>query len=218
MKISRLFYFFAVLFIISISISCSRSKPEITYGFLKLILYQDDSEIGYSERFSFFILPEDDDGLENLDELYIYHDKDQLRWRMKSDEWVSYKHEGKDWIGTRSLSNHDGKLPKGVFRAVLVSKGGESGERNFTFDGNVKFPFPEIEIISGVYTINSEWPLNKLICYDRSGNYSNTIDLNSLSGNISSLNLSQTVRSVALWTEDEANFCSAITNAVTIGN
>ncbi|MCL2174838.1 MAG: hypothetical protein FWB73_02215 [Treponema sp.] len=219
MKISRLIYIFALLIIISlISISCSRSKPEIAYGFLKLILYQDDSELGYSERFSFFILPEDDDGLDNLDELYVYHDRDQLRWRMKSDEWVNFKHEGKDWIGTRSLSIHDGHLPKGVFRAVLVNKGGESSERNFTFDGNVKFPFPDIEIVSGVYTINSEWPLNKLICYDRTGNYFSTIDLYSLSGNISSLNLSQTVRSVALWTEDEENFCSAVTNAVIIGN
>ena len=204
--------------VIIIVTSCSRSKPEIAYGFIKLILYQADNEAGYEERFSFFVIPEDDDGLENLDEIYIFHDREQLRWRMKSDEWVNYKHEGTDWIGTRSLTVQDGALPRGVFRVVLVNKGGESSERNFTFDGNVNFPFPEIEISSGVYTVNSEWPLNRLICYDRAGNYISTIDLNSLSGNMSSLRLSSSIRTVALWSEDEENFCSAVTNVVAIGN
>jgi len=204
-----------IIAIISIfSISCSRTVPEITFGFMKLVLYEADPEP--REYFTFFIIPEDEDGNENLEELYIYHDREQLRWRIKSDEWVKYNHEGKEWVGTRSLTTRDGVVPRGVFRAVLVNKGGESSERNFTFDGNVRFPFPEIEIEGGLYTVVSEWPVNRLVGYDRSGTYVSTTVLPSRSGSVSSLNLSQAIRTVALWAEDEDNFCSAFTNAVLV--
>ena len=99
---------------------------------------------------------------------------------------------------------------------MLVNKGGESSERNFTFDGNVRFPFPEIEISNGIYTVISEWPVNRLVCFDRTGSYSSTITLDSFSGSISQLRLPQSITTVALWAEDENNFCSAYTNAVSI--
>jgi len=214
-KISK-FFLLLVIFpvLLSVSVSCSRTKPEITFGFIKLILYERDSNSVPAEHFSLFIIPQDDDGPENLEELFIYHDKEQLRWHLKSDEWINYKHEGKDWIGTRSLASHDDVLPKGVFRVVLVNKGGESSERDFTFDGNVNYPFPQLEISSGIYTIISEWPVHYLVCYDRTGNYIETKDITSFSGSISELHLSQSVRTVALWADDEANFCSAFTNTV----
>jgi len=194
--------------------SCSRAEPEITFGFIKLVLYE--SETGYNEHFSFFVIPQDDDGMENLDKMYLYHDREQLRWRITSDEWLRSTHDGKDWIGTRSIAISEGSLPRGVFRAVLVNKGGESSQRTFTYDGSVRFPFPEIEITDGRYNVVSQWPENKLICYDSSGNYSATVTLSSLSGDVSQLKLPLSARTVALWAEDEANFCSAVTNVVPV--
>jgi len=203
-----------ILLLSAMTISCSRTKPEIAFGFIKLVIYQGDPDP--VERFTFFIIPEDDDGIENLDELYIYHDREQLRWRIKSDEWVKVTHEGKDWIGTRTLSVRDGVLPRGVFRAVLLNKGGESSERSFTFDGNVRYNFPEITVTDGLYSVKSDWPVNQLICYDRSGNYIMTTNLDKKLGSVSELKLTQAVRTVALWSEDEDNFCCALTNAVII--
>jgi hypothetical protein len=200
----------------SLLISCTKGEPTISYGFLKLVLYQGDDEV--LEYFSFFILPDDEDGIENLDEIYLYHDREQLRWRIKSDEWLRYTQDGNDWIGTRSIAMPEGSLPRGVYRAVLVNKGGESTQRNFTYDGNVRYPFPEIEIRGGVYTVHSQWPVNRLVCYDVSGNYSTTVTLSSLTGNVSELRLPPSVRTVALWAEDEANFCSAFTDVVRINN
>ena len=194
--------------------SCTNSKPEIAYGYLQLVIYQSDR--GTQEHFSFFIIPNDDDGLENLSELYLYHDREQLRWEIKNDEWISYSQDGSTWIGTRSISVREGSLPRGVYRAVLVNKSGEKAERNFTFDGVVRFPFPEFKINEGIYTVSSQWLVNRLICYDSSGNYVTTIELSSLSGNISRLNMPSNVRTAALWAEDEINFCSAFTNAVSV--
>ena len=213
-KIAQLSFFLCLVFVLVLSVSCSRTKPEIPFGFIKLVLYQGDS--GPREQFSFFIMPEDEDGLENLDELYLYHDREQLRWKIKSDEWIKHTQDGKNWIGTRAITVREGSLPRGVFRAVLVNKGGEKAERNFTFDGTVRFPFPHLEISGGMYTVNSLWPVNRLVCYDRAGNYTTTVVLTSLTGSVAQLNLPGSVRTVALWAEDEANFTSAFTNAVSV--
>jgi len=195
-----------------LSISCTKSAPEIKYGYIQLVIYQEVD--GPREYYSFFIMPEDEDGIDNLDEIYLYHDREQLRWNIKSDEWQSYTQDGKDWIGTRSFTVKEGGLPRGLFRAVLVSKGGESTERSFTYDGNVRFPFPEIDISGGMYNVNSQWAVNHLVCYDNAGNYLATVNLSSRTGLISDLRLPSTVRTVALWAEDEENFCSAFTNVV----
>jgi len=206
--------FLFALIIAFFSVSCSRSEPEIVFGFIKLVLYQGEDKP--LEQFSFFIIPEDEDGFENLNELYLYHDKEQLCWQIKSEDWLRYTYEGKDWIGTRSITISEGSLPRGVFRAVLINKGGEKTERDFTYDGNIRFPFPELEINNGAYTINSRWPSNKLVCYDSAGNYVNTYTINSHSGSISQLKLSSNAKTAALWAEDESNFCSAFTNVVPI--
>jgi len=213
MKLKTYFFIFLALFF-ALAVSCSRTKPEITFGFIQLVLYQGETEP--FEQYSFFIIPEDDDGIENLDELFLFHDREQLRWNIKSDEWISYTQDEKTWIGTRSISVAEGGLPRGVYRAVLVNKGGERGERSFTYDGNARYPFPEIEVENGIYTIRSEWPANRLVCYDRSGNYVSTVEITALRGSVSQLNLPTSVRTAALWAEDSAYFCSAFTNVVSV--
>ncbi|MDR0301382.1 MAG: hypothetical protein LBI04_03610, partial [Treponema sp.] len=199
-KFTAFFAVFAAFF--SLFVSCSSSKPEIPYGFINLVMYEEES--GHKEYFSFFVIAEDEDGIENLEELYLYNDKEQLRWKINSDEWISLTQDNRTWIGSRSITMQEGALPRGVYRAVLVNKGGERGERFFTYDADVRHPFPQIEIESGMYTIKSEWPSNRLVCYDRAGNYISTVELPSLSGSVSRLNLPSAVRTVALWTEDPA--------------
>jgi len=209
-----LFIIFCAAFTAVLSVSCTKSAPEIKYGYIQLVLYQ--GKDGPQEYYSFFILPDDEDGIENLKELFLYHDREQLRWNIKSDEWQRFSQDGKDWIGTRSFTVREGELPRGLFRAVLVNKGGESVERSFTYDGSVRYPFPEIEISDGVYNVISQWPVNRLVCYDNAGNYLATVNLTLKTGAVSNLGLSSSAKTIALWAEDEANFCSAFTNVVPI--
>ena len=206
--------FIVIAFTIFLTISCSVSEPVINYGFISMVLYQGDPDP--VEHFSFFVMCEDEDGIENLDVLYLYHDREQLRWQVKSDEWLLHTFDGRNWIGTRNISVPDGNLPRGVFRAVLVNKGGESTERNFTYDGAVRFSFPELTIYEGEYSIISQWPVNRLVCYDGSGNYSGTVTLTSKTGNIADLRLPSSARVASLWAEDEANSCRAFTDAVSL--
>jgi len=193
--------------------SCSKSEPVISFGFIQLVYYQDKDTP--QERFSFFIIPEDEDGVENLDELYLYHDRDQLRWQVTSNDWVSYVADGTTWIGTRSIAIGENEhLPRGQFRAVLVNKGGEKSERNFTFDApeEPRFPFPTLEIAGGRYTVDSAYPQNRLICYDEKGNFVFSANLANLSGSIAELGIPSQARTAALWAEDAQYFTSAYTN------
>jgi hypothetical protein len=207
----------AALFILVLAASCSRVEPRIAFGFIELVYYQDKNRP--QERFSFFILPEDDEGLENLADLYLYHDREQLRWHISGEDWVSFEQDGKIWIGSRSIAiGEDEVLPRGQYRAVLVNKSGEKSERNFSFDApeDPRFPFPALEISGGQYMVNSMYPSNRLVCFDDQGNYVHTANLSGLNGPLSELDLPANARTAALWAEDAQYFTSAYTNVVSV--
>jgi hypothetical protein len=195
--------------------SCSRTEPSIEFGFVELAYYQ--GVRGPEERFSFFIIPGNEDGLEDLSELYLYHDREGLRWKLESGDWVSYEEEERTWIGSRAIAmSGGGSLPRGLFRAVLLNKGGEKSERTFTFDAPVDspYPFPFFTVSEGSYRIDSKYPKNSLLCYDAQGNTVSVLNLTSLEGPVSALNISGNVRTVSLWAEDPEYRTSAVTDAV----
>jgi hypothetical protein len=205
--------FFLLLFFIFFA--CSRSEPVIEFGFLELVYYQ--GENGPEERFSFFVIPRDDDGVENLEELRLFHDYEGLGWTLSSEDWIRYDEENRSWIGSRSIAMAgDGTLPRGMYRAVLANKGGEKSERNFTFDAPAasRFPFPSLEIREGQYRVESRYPENKFICYDSQGASLQIIPLTELSGVLSSLGIPSDARSVALWAEDREYSTSALSSMV----
>jgi len=206
-------YIHIVLIFVFLAVSCNRTEPQIAFGFIELVYYQEREKP--VERFSFFIIPEDEDGIENLADLYLYHDREQLRWHISSSDWVTHTSEGKTWIGTRSIAIENNEiLPRGQYRAVLVNKGGEKSERNFSFDApaDPRFPFPSLDISDGRYTVISSYPVNRLVCYDDQGNYNFTAALSKLSGTIEELGIPSQARTAALWAEDSQYFTSAYTD------
>jgi hypothetical protein len=206
-----------LIFSAGLASSCSRSEPRIPFGFIELVYYQENE--APLERFSFFVISEDDDGLENLAELRLHHDREGLRWTLKPDDWVSYENEGQIWIGSRSIgmAGND-TLPRGQYRAVLVNKGGEKTERTFTFDAPEysRFPFPYLVVTEGRYRFDSQYPENKFICYDAQGNFVKTLPLENSAGSVSELDIPSSVRTIALWAEDGEYFTSAMTDVVPI--
>jgi hypothetical protein len=197
--------------------SCSRAEPKISFGFLELVYYP--GAAGPEERFTFFVLPEDDDGIENLAELQLRHDREGLRWVLTPEDWISFEEEGRIWVGSRSIAmiGNEG-LPRGLYRAILINKGGEKSERTFAFDApaNSRFPFPVLRINDGWYQIESQYPSNKFICYDAQGNAVGVLGLTGLGGPLSSLSLPPETRSIALWAEDPEYLSSAMTDLVSV--
>ena len=197
--------------------SCSRAEPEILYGYMELVYYPGRTRP--LERYSFFILPEDEDGVENLSELYLYNDREGLRWVMTSSDWIEYEEDGKVWIGSRSIAMFDDNpLPRGQYRAVLYNRGGESTERRFTFDGpeTPPYPFPLFSITEGMYHIDSLYPVNRFICYDQQGTPIQTISVRENDGYIRDLRFMPNVRTIALWAEESLYRTSVLTEAIVI--
>jgi len=197
--------------------SCSDSSPELIHASLELVYYENGGR--QVERFTFFVLPQDDDGIENLDELWLYHDWEGLSWQIPSKDWISQTVDGKVWIGSRAIAMEDGAhLPRGQYRAVLVNKGGNRGEKRIAFDAPVieERPFPFLSLMGDQYNIDSRYPQQSLLAYDNEGNYLLTVTPSTLEGAISSLGLPSQAESLALWARDPARSVSALTDVVPI--
>ncbi|MDR1949802.1 MAG: hypothetical protein LBQ38_10455 [Spirochaetaceae bacterium] len=198
-------------------LSCTRSEPKIAYGAMRLVYYQDYEKP--AERFSFFVLPDDNDGIEDVEELYLYNDREGLVWQLGVEDWVSYELEGRTWIGSHNIAmTGDESLPRGLFRAVLVDKGGERAERTFAFDApeEPRYAFPFFTASDGRYLVESGYPEHYFICYDAEGGYVQTKPLTVLDGTFAELDLPANVEGVALWAEDPELYVSALTDVVAV--
>jgi len=199
--------------------SCSRAEPRILYGFMEKTYHWDWETERPVRWYSFFILSEDDDGIENLSELHLFHDRAGLRWLFTPEDWVQFDDDGRTWIGSRHITMPEGAhLPRGQFRAVLLNLGGERTERNFTFDVPEvsPHPFPSFQIVDGLFRLDSAYPVNRLLCYDDQGNIVQTITLTATTGYVSALNLSHNIIGVSLWAEDSLYRISALTGVVAV--
>ncbi|MDR1429139.1 MAG: hypothetical protein LBI85_02525 [Spirochaetaceae bacterium] len=202
---------FGLLFVLLFA-SCSQAEPRIVRAVISLVYYQ--NQTGIQEAYSFFVLPEDDDGIKDLDTLYLYHDREELVWTLGSEDWISEDADGKAWIGSRGISMNDGPLPRGQFRTVLEDKSGSRGERTFAFDGAaLNRPFPVFTITDGQFHIESSYPAHSLLWYDENGESAGSSPLNSLDGTIGDLAPPES-RSAALWAEDIGHYTSALTQAL----
>jgi hypothetical protein len=195
--------------------SCSRTEPSIPFGFIELTYYPVDGRP--QERYTMFVIAEDDDGLENLDELRLYYDREGLEWILDSTDWIHHEESGRHWIGSRSIAMTGGDtLPRGQFRVSLINKGGERTEKTLTFDApeTPRYPYPSLRVADGRYSVSSGYPVNSFIAYDQAGNFLRTISVMGTEGNISSLNIPGSARLLALWAQDSEYRTSALTEAI----
>jgi hypothetical protein len=195
-------------------VACTRTEPELSYAVMRLVYLRESGVV--KERFSLFVIAADEDGIENLDALYLYHDREGLRWHISERDWISVQEDTNTWLGSRSIAMIDDEpLPRGAYRVVLVNKAGEEATRGVTFDPPAlpRFPFPSLHIVDGTYTIDSQYPANYFLGYDDQGNYVQTVQVTALRGSIADVKFDAKVKSVALWAEDQLYATSALTDA-----
>jgi hypothetical protein len=204
---------FPVVLLLWGTVSCSRAEPVIRFQAMKLVYYQ--NETGFDERLTFFVLPDDPDGPEDVDELYLYHDLEGLSWYLTSADWVQRQQDNRLWIGAYGLAPPPGeKLPSGLYRAVVIDKGGEKSERTFGFEvpDTPHYPFPELAVEDGAYTIKCDYPEMYFLGFGSDGAYLSTVTASAFSGRVADLRFANNIASFALWADDSERSTAALTN------
>jgi hypothetical protein len=170
---------------------------------------------------TFFVLPQDSDGIDDIDEIQLYHDAQGLYWTLTANDWVSVKDGDNTWLGAYDITMPDSASgsaspPSGQYRAVIIDKAGEQSESGFGFDFDplrYKFPVFETDLAAKTYTVDTTYPALNLVCYDSQGGVVSTVPLPQKSGSLASLSLGANITSVSLWAVDSEHFCSALTEA-----
>jgi hypothetical protein len=176
------------------------------------------STTGFEPRLALFVLPDDPDGTEDVEELHLYHDLEGLHWVFTSADWVTIESEGQIRIGAYGIAALNEPLPSGQFRVELIDKGGEHSERRFGFEvpRDSKYPFPTLSVSDGNYRIESRYPEHYFLCYNATGEYQRTVRIEHLEGSVTDLRLASAIRGVALWAFDPELHTSALTDMAAI--
>ena len=123
-----------VLFYISLlAVSCSGADPVIyTFNWALQALREPTQTNTNPEKLLIQVLADDDDGFEEIYELYIINDEAGLYWRITSDEWTIFSIDNRDWIGINTFYNHDYRsLPRGKYRLLIRDLSGYEDEKTF---------------------------------------------------------------------------------------
>ena len=120
---------------------CGGSPPDILGVYWRLNIQfppRDSDQLGSEstagrEALSVFIQPWDDDGIGDLDSIYLIQPEADLFWALDSGRWQSYSSSGILWIGSNQFSSgYLGKLPRGDYVLELYDKVGEKAQRFFS--------------------------------------------------------------------------------------
>jgi len=108
--------------------ACTGSPPEIMRNRSGLIVFVDRENEEVVEQLSVYVHAEDEDGEEDIDELYVIHDEAQLSWNLDRATWQERERDEIRWIGHAGLAPADGVIPRGTYRLVVVDRAGMRDE------------------------------------------------------------------------------------------
>ena len=141
----------------------------------QLNILSDSSGNDPVQSLSLFIHASDEDGEEDLDQIYLIHDDLYRFWSIPSDLWQSYSDQDIRWIGFNGLiAPGDGSFPEGNYRILLIDAGGERDETSFFLRNNIpdaeSLQLPQIQFDQNTLNVYSDYPKFQLWFYDIDGN------------------------------------------------
>jgi len=152
------------------------NAPEIARVSAQL-LYVNDLEAGtVAEELALHVVPEDKDGLDDLEYLHVVADKAELYWSMSSDSWSQAKSQNDQWIGSARLAMpRNERFPRGEYRVLLYDLAGDSAEQRFYLDSEPidteGVAFPRAEVVGGRITIAGGFGWYTILVYTASNTY-----------------------------------------------
>lgn len=162
-----------LIFSVVLLISCSGSIPQIGQIIWQINFIKAPEKNNIVQALSLFILVEDEDGISDIDAVYIIHDESELFWKLDADIWTIKVISGKNWLGSNSIyMNDSSSLPSGAYRIMVIDKAGERDSGNINISSTMLKPdkniiFPGLKIASDI-EIESGFTDNTLWVYDES--------------------------------------------------
>ena len=169
-----------VLLALSFS-SCAVNPPGFVSTSHRLVVQAVGDTGQREERLSFFASLQDQDGIGDIEYLYILHDESELLWTLTLDNWVQRDEGDSVWLGSNGLEpGDDGLMPRGRYRAVVVDKGGERDERSFNLSAplTITYALPVLARAGSQVTLNSPYQVNTLFFLDPADNPVKTVGIN----------------------------------------
>ena len=157
-------------------LTCTGEPPEILRVFWQLNMVQDlEQNLSY-QSLSIFVKPDDPDGFEDIEDLYLIHDEQELFWRLDVDSWAQSGTDQEIWIGSNSLKMPDGaSFPAGEYRILLRDVGGDSAEQTIRLQlvssREAKRYLPTVTVGQGEIRVGGEAETYQVWAYDTSGRY-----------------------------------------------
>ncbi len=122
----------AVLGPLCLLAACETAAPQAHELFRKRVVFE-DLRLGRTyETLTVFARVSDDDGLQDLEAVFVMHDGSQLFWRLTPDNWVIDRSGPGVWIGSTALAMPpDEGVPAGAYRVIVQDAGGQTAETGF---------------------------------------------------------------------------------------
>jgi len=157
-------------------LSCSENAPVINQVFWQINLRQ-GTDLSVREELNVFLQTSDEDGLEDLQSLYVINDERGTYWQVDKEEWNSKNIRKETWIGKSSLINNQSSyIDRDNYRVLIIDSAGSRDEGEISVNTPAldlkDIPFPRVSIETDFLAIESPKRVGLLIWfYDDAGNF-----------------------------------------------
>ena len=167
-----------LIWLIPLLYSCSGSPPGIVNTDWMVVYTQDRVLDTVYQELNFFVQIQDDDGSNDITEIYLIRDDLNWSWKIDPSNWISYEQDGEYWIGANGLTLGRGEdLPGGDYRLLVIDRSGQRDELVVTIrqpnQNSVALEFASISQDNSFITIDSQLPSLVLWFYDSQANLIN---------------------------------------------
>lgn len=165
---------------LTLVVACAGAPPSISQLFWQVDVVRNLDADSQHEELSLFLMIDDADGLDDLDEVLLIQRDRELVWKLEPDEMRRVQREGEMWMGVNGIQMNDrSPLPRGNYTIEVSDRAGEKDETEFflgrDITGHLRGDldsglFPELNVNSSVVTASDEEQVS-VFFYDTEGNF-----------------------------------------------
>jgi hypothetical protein len=153
------------------TVSCGSKPPEVAAVEWRIESRPTAGGTAY-ESLSVFGSIKDEDGLDNIDELWVVNDDAALAWKLTNADWIKASEGGDNWIGGSAFATPElGSMPRGAYRLIAIDAAGQRAELAFSVTGGFPGRGAPTVVYSkgGLFAIKSGWPETLALAFDATG-------------------------------------------------